>query len=72
MAAVVIKLHDFDSICFNAMLVIALALMEMFNSFADLIIDLMAKKMSLPVRTASPAPSSGPRAISISSSNSNW
>lgn len=38
----------------------------------DLIIDLMAKKMSLPVRTASPAPSSAPRAISLSSSGSNW
>ncbi len=39
---------------------------------SDLIIDLMAKKMSLPVRTASPAPSSAPRAISLSSSGSNW
>ena len=31
-------------------------------------IDLMAKKMSLPVRVASPAPSSGQRAMSLSGS----
>jgi hypothetical protein len=50
-------------------LFVTLCVAALFDFITDLIIDLMAKKMSLPVRVASPAPSSGQRAMSLSS---NW
>ena len=61
MGAMVRGLGNFVCITFQSLTLIS-----------DLIIGLIAKKMSLPARTASPAPSSAPRAISLSSSGSNW